>query len=234
MRRLSLLTLALACIALSWGTAHDPAPGVVAADPPIVVEVARPPAAKWQVFSAESGKTVRLALKDGESAVWVLAGEGTADLTPQDSLTPFVDFVGPAGRHYAVAYVKDKPVARVVIQVGPGTGPGPPPDPKDPPPPQPSSLFFVIVRPDGAATPALTNLLADPAWITLENAGHKHKDFERKVALSLGYVNPGEQLTLPCVVTIRVVGKTSTRVRGPVPVPTTAAGILDLPKGVMP
>ena len=111
------------------------AAAAVAIDPPQVVEVPRPAPAKWTEFRAEPGKVVRLALKDGQSATWVLAEEGNASsLTPQDTATPFVDFVGPKGRHYLVAYAPGQQPARIVVVVGEDSGPGPPPDPKPPEP----------------------------------------------------------------------------------------------------
>lgn len=223
--RVSLLALAVCAAA------------AVAFDPPQVVEVPRPAPAKWQEFRAEPGRTIRLSLKDGESASWVLAEEGTSStLSPQDTPTAFVDFVGPKGRHCLIAHVPGKPAARIVVVVGDGTSPpvDPPPPGMDPPPPGQSTLYFVIVRLDGPASPAFTKVMSMPEWEQLRKDGHKIKDYEHSEAVRNRYVKG--DLILPCVVTLRVSadGNSAAIVRGPVELPTTSAGILDLPKGVKP
>lgn len=208
----------------------------IAFEPPQVVEVPRPAPAKWQEFRAEPGKVVRLALKDGAPAVWVLAEEGSsAELTPQDTAVPSVDFVGARGRHCLIAYAAGQQPARIVVIVGDGgTDPGPGPGPVDPPPPGPATYYFAVVRSDGPADPAFTKTMSLPEWKTLTQSGHSVKDFTLRDALKLNLLTAGTPL--PCVVTLRVNagGKTSVIVRAPVPLPTTGQGILDLPKGVSP
>jgi hypothetical protein len=106
----------------------------------------------------------------------------------------------------------------------------PPPPPKDKEPPtQPSSLYFLIVRPDGPASPAFSKIMADPAWAELTKAGHQFKDKTQTEALALRFVLP-PGTTLPVVATLRVSadGKTSELVAGPIPLPTTSEGILSL------
>lgn len=220
-------TLALLVVAAS----------AVAFDPPQVVEVPRPAPAKWQEFRAEPGKTIRLSLKDNTPATWVLAEEGTASsLTPQDSPTQFVDFVGPSGRHCLVAYVQGQQPARIVVIVGDGVpGPvDPGPGPVDPPPPGPETYFFVIVRADGPADPVFTKVMGYPEWAKLTEAGHKYKDYTLRDAVRLNLMPRANEL--PCVITLRISadGKRSSIARGPVPFPITGTAVLELPKGVSP
>lgn len=156
-----------------------------------------------------------------------------------------LQFTAPPGAYtvtlLVVSLTKDGEVdlkeASVLVTIG-GKGPRPPPKdppPKDPPvtPPIAAKLYFLIVRPDGPASPEFTKVMSDPAWATLQGKGHQVKDrtvtdANRIVGLVLP---PGT--VLPTVVTLDVSAGTESRVvAGPVPLPTTSAEILKLPEGV--
>lgn len=146
----------------------------------------------------------------------------------------------------ATSLVKDKQYRFVAVGAGANgeqkratfvvvNGKATPPPPKDDPPPPPAGLYyFLIVRPDGPAAPAFTKAMGMPEWATLRAAGHLVKDrtASEAVAPAIGVVVPAAQL--PAVVTLSVAadGKSSTIVRAAVPLPTTGADVLDLPKGV--
>lgn len=130
---------------------------------------------------------------------------------------------------------------KIDVDGGNGVIPQPPKDP-DPPkvdpdkPPMPvGSLYFMVIRPDGSATQEFLRIMENPSWKSLETDGYVYKQFTLTKAQELGAV-VGTPIVLPCVVTLRVSPdkKTSVVVRGPVPLPTTSQGIIDLPKGVNP
>lgn len=114
---------------------------------------------------------------------------------------------------------------------------GKPVDPKDPDPVDPvpklGKLFFVCIRPDAPADPTFTKVMSLPEWQTLKGMGHGISSKTVKEAEALGIKLPAT-VTLPTVVTLRnnPNGKTSTVVRGPVDLPGTGAGILNLLVGV--
>lgn len=138
-----------------------------------------------------------------------------------------------------------KSVIRRTLEV---TGARPPPDcppppvvdpPKPPPvvdppvPPKPTVYYFLVVRPDGPASPAFTKTMSLPAWTELRKAGHSAKDKTLTEAVALGVKLP-DGTTLPVVVTLQESAdkKSSKIVRPAVALPTTDEAILDLPKGV--
>lgn len=139
-----------------------------------------------------------------------------------------------------------KSVIRRTLEV---TGARPPPDcppppvvdpPKPPPvvdppvtPPKPAVYYFLVVRPDGPASPAFTKTMGLPAWTELRKAGHGVKDKTLTEAAALG-VKLADGTTLPVVVTLQEAAdkKTSKIVRPAVALPTTDDAIADLPKGV--
>lgn len=149
----------------------------------------------------------------------------------------------PTGRYkfVAVAAGKTGEQARASFEVvigGAAPTPTPTPTPVDPPPPgaEPPAaggkLYFLIVRPDGPASPDFTKVMQLPAWKEIAAAGHQFKD--KTVTEAAPWVALDPSTPLPAVVTFQISqdGKTSTLVRGSVPLPTTDAGIRDLPKGV--
>lgn len=143
----------------------------------------------------------------------------------------------------ANSLVKDKQYRFVAVGAGANgeqrratfvvvNGKATPPPPKDDTPPPAATFYFLVVRPDGPAGPAFTRAMGLPEWADLRDAGHLVKDKPAAEAALLGVVVPAAQL--PAVVTLRVAadGKSSTVARPAVPLPTTGAGVLDLPKGV--
>lgn len=155
----------------------------------------------------------------------------------------FVALAPAAGEYRILAYtaVGDEPSKPVTITVRVGPPPAPPPvnPPPTPDPGQPGQpaegLYFFVVRPTGPASPEFTKAMSLPEWATLRAAGHRVKDFDpaRTTALlGAGVVPAGTPL--PVVVTLRETTGGSAVVRGPVPLPTTGAGVLDLTKGVTP
>lgn len=102
------------------------------------------------------------------------------------------------------------------------------PPKKDPPATPTSGLYFLIVRPDGPATSQFTKTMGESAWGQLRKAGHLVKDFG--VSEASKWVPAPD--TLPAVYTLQEANGASKIVRGAVPLPTTSAAILDLPKGV--
>lgn len=148
-------------------------------------------------------------------------------------------FTGEKGKTYtATAIIVDfnkKTVTDADYLFTFGGKPVPPVDPPPvDPPPTTGKLFFVVIRPDVPTDPTFTKVMGMPEWATLKAAGHGvSAKTVKEAANSLGITIPAGT-TLPCVVTVRnnPNGKTSTVVRGPIDLPGTGAGILDLPKGV--
>lgn len=107
----------------------------------------------------------------------------------------------------------------------------PPATPPTTPAPAPAKgLYFLIVRPNGPAAPELTKALSLPAWSDIEKAGHLFKDKTLNEAALLGVTLP-DGTSLPAVVILResADGKTAKQVGGPIPLPTTDAGVRELP-----
>lgn len=143
-----------------------------------------------------------------------------------------------AGRFRLLAYTgtADGPSEPAVcaVVIGGSTVPPPLPPPDKPPPdnpPPPATLFFLVIRPDGPASPEFTKTMENAAWGELVAAGHKFKEKTLTESKAWGYVPP-PGTTLPAVLTLRVEGSRSKEARGPVPLPTTADGIRALPEGV--
>lgn len=101
------------------------------------------------------------------------------------------------------------------------------PDPKKPD--EPVVYYFAVVRPDGAASPAFTKTMQDPAWAQLRLKDHTVKDFTATDARDRLKIDTGA-VPLPAVVTLVVArdGKSSFLARPAVPLPTTGADILKL------
>jgi len=123
------------------------------------------------------------------------------------------------------------------VNVKAGGGALPPPKDKDPPIVPPidtpgTSLYFLIVRPDGPAHPDFTRNMQSPQWETLLKQGHQVKDKTLSELPAYGITLPPGTV-LPCVVTLRIPAdwKTFTIVRGPIPLPVGDA-ILKLPEGL--
>lgn len=140
----------------------------------------------------------------------------------------------PAGKRYRFVGVASsatgEQVEKLFVVVVPGAPVKPPPI--DPPAPS-AVLYFLVVSDGGPADPALTKIMSLPAWNDLRAAGHSVWRTDKAGAAALR-VNLPPNTALPVVVTLRVSadGKSSTIVRGPVALPTTADGIAKLPEGV--
>jgi hypothetical protein len=120
---------------------------------------------------------------------------------------------------------------QTVITATGDAGPAPPPGPVDPPVTPPSgALYFMVIRPDGPASPEFTRVMQDPAWLELLAKGHTFKD--KTVTEARPWFTPPPGTTLPVVLTLRTAGGKSVIARGPVALPTTADGIRGLPAGV--
>jgi hypothetical protein len=110
-----------------------------------------------------------------------------------------------------------------------GTTSTPPPNPKDPP--VTDAYYFLIVRANTPPAPALTKVIADPAWETLRGQGHGVKDVTVKEAADKYNVTlPSGSPVLPVVVFLKE-GATRSTVEKIVSLPSTSQAILDLPKG---
>lgn len=134
----------------------------------------------------------------------------------------------PGIYHVAAWTVGEGKGAKLAIVVGGGTKP-----PVDPPPPPATGLYFLVVRPDGPASPAHAAIMGNLNWVALKAKGHLYKDKTVAEAAAIGIVVPAA----PCVVTLRHTTKPDGStgyviVRGPVEMPKTAEDILNLPTGV--
>lgn len=217
------------------------------------VAVAAPPKLTIPTEAKPVGGYVRFTPETDAVSVTYVSLDGL-DPFPSEELKDGRRFLLPTNgvaegkyRFVAVAASKDGEQARADFVVVVGTGPPPakpgpiiapppttPTDPKPPVTPAPTGgLYFLIVRPDGPATAEFTKAMGLPAWKTLATAGHLFKDKTLAEAAALGVKIP-DGTTLPTVVTLveSADGKSSRVVRGPVPLPTTEAGVLELAKAV--
>lgn len=174
------------------------------------------------------------AVTDGKQVEWVPLTPGLNVLPGGFLSDPKATAVTAAkpGKYKLLAYTgtADGPSVPAYTMVVIGNVAEPPP--VDPPVPPSGSLYFLIVRPDGPAQPALTQTLALPAWGELVTKGHFYKDKTVAEAQGLGVTLPSGTV-LPCVVTLRDKGTGKSEiVRGPVALPTTNDGIAKLPEGV--
>lgn len=212
---------------------------VIASDAPAIVHLS--PKGLAKVTASPGPITVFAKFIDGgagyeertfkEKNVWRIQSLGTED-----------------GGRMEIAYIPvgattDEEIIVKTVDVEGNKGPQPPPDkpPPDKPPPDPQPVpvkplyYFLIVRPDGPASPEFTKVMSDPAWAELQKAGHSVKDKTLTDAGKLGLTLPVGQ-PLPTVVTLVVSadGTKSKVVRGPINLPTTSDGIRRLPEGVTP
>lgn len=164
-----------------------------------------------------------------------------ADLLTDKKATVVVANVPGTYHIIAASCINNKVVfAETTILVTDGKNPAPPgpvtpPGPITPPvtPPTPAtSLYFVVIRPDGPAAPDFTAYMANPGWKELMSKGHLAKDKTVTEARALGIQLP-DGTELPCIVTLAVSadGKSSTIVRGATRLPAPA-DIVKLPEGV--
>lgn len=219
MRILNALLLAVASVALA-SSAGMTAPPTVKVPERIVGE-----AGDFIPVVAET---------DGVSVKFVVLDPGLKVFPPGFLKDPKTTVVtGPKGQYRLLVYTgtADGPSDPVIVLVVVGGATAPPP--KDPPvkdPPIPvGGYYFLIVRADGPASPEFTRVVSDPAWDDLRAKKHLVKDKTSTDAAKLGVKIPSGT-TLPVVVTLKssADGTASTVARGPVPLPTTPAGIARL------
>lgn len=224
-----ILSLLLLVPALAW------------ADPPKI----DPPSAQTVVgdlFSGDVILSVKAApgKKVGQLKLFADADVGFLRLYSDDPETLVFQVRPRKPGKYQVAYwtVGEATGAAFILEAKSPAAPQPPPPPTkepdakpDPKAPVPTgSLYFMLIRGEGPADPAFTRAISDPAWATLKAKGHQVKDFDVKGAARLGLSLPAGT-RLPCVVVLRTNGQASEVVRGPMPIPATSQGILELEKG---
>lgn len=146
--------------------------------------------------------------------------------------TTFLAFPDEPGEYHVILWtVGEKGYTRVVI-VASDAGAAPPPKKNPPTPPDPpapaTSLYFLIVRHDGPASPAFTSAMTLPEWATLTKAGHNYKDKTATEAALLGVKIPaGTALPVVVVLRPRADGKSDQLLI--VPFPASGDGITALP-----
>lgn len=108
-------------------------------------------------------------------------------------------------------------------QPPPGTDP-----PVTDPPVVGDTPYLALIRPNGAATPAFTAVMKDPAWEELRKAGIEVRDFTLDESKSVVTLAPGT--TIPCVVSLSISkDKKSVKiVAQPVALPTDSPSIKKL------
>lgn len=200
---------------------------------------AAPPEAPKEV-ATKRGKPVTVAVRvaaGAELGYTAAFGESSAYFEEMRSTgdTRRFMFWGESDGKYAVVFWTKGEVSGVVTTITVGTGAEPPvvDPPKNPPVvPPTAALYFLVVRPDGPSDPAFTRVMLLPEWAELTRAGHAFKDKTATEAKSLGIKFPAN-VALPFVAVLRVRegGKASDQL-GVVPLPTTGAGIRDLPTAV--
>ena len=181
---------------------------------------------RWTATSLDSSAAIDLIdLPAGAPAVGVLEGEARAK----------AHFAPPAAKHVVAVWgvtpgrvllradgVREGRIVTLVSVVVAVGGTSPPP--VKPPPAPATSLYFLLVRPNGPATPEFAAVLANPAWDELRKLGHAVKDRTLDELGTLYRIPSGT--TLPCVVTLAVAADgRSTVMRGPVELPTTSDAI---------
>lgn len=128
---------------------------------------------------------------------------------------------------------KENDIERKTVDVDAGEGAQPPPGVGTPPivvppPTKPLKGYFLIVRPDGPASPEFARAFALPAWAELKAEGHTVK--EMTLTESLQYYKAPAGTVIPFTVTIDVENKKL--LAGPVVMPTTDETIRKLKDGV--
>lgn len=204
------------------------------------VAPAAPPSLELPAEVVPVNGYARLTPKTDAVSIVYVALDGAFPFPSEELKNPRA-FVLPAaglatGRYRFVAVAAGKggeqSQGEFVVVVG-GGGKLPDPKPKDPvTPPGKAKYYFVVVRPDGPASPAFTKIMADSAWAQLRIWDHTVKDKTQTEAKLLNINVPTAQL--PAVVTLLVSedGKSSTVVRPAVSLPTAGVDILKLPEGV--
>lgn len=221
-----------------------------AADPPVAPAPVAPAPAAFAIggnAKVLEHKIVRLAavgVPPGAALIWDVSDEAKIDPVESKDGSTYL-FAAPPGVYAvklrALTFGDNRATltARLTVTIGKGLAAPPVKPPDKPPvvkPPAPivsKDLYFAVVRADGPASPAFTAAMGLAEWDELRKAGHSVKDFDFVRATTLlGPTGLPAGTTLPCVVTLRTAPEGSTLLRGPVPLPTTGAAVLDLLKGL--
>lgn len=197
--------------------------------------LAAPPAVEVPAETVASGDYVTVVPKTDAKAVSYLGLSGV-DPFPSALLKDSKTFVLPVRglaqgeyRFAGVASLNDEhTVFYFKVRVGKVTVPpvDPPGNPPVDPPTTPTSLYFMIVREDGPASPAFTRLMSLPAWATIRGKGHSVKDFSLTDARKLNAVIPAGTV-LPAVIVLKIEGGVSRVVRPAATVPADPLKLLE-------
>lgn len=204
--------------------------GLCAAPPEVPVEVTAPqdkvreivvkvPDGKILQYRAVGDKVAFREMKTdskGEAVFWLISETG--------------------GRSHIVWWFKNEDgssATNINSEAAPPTIPPtkPPTDPPDAPPGT-ATYYFLVIRPDGPASPEFTKIMSLPGWADIKKKGHQYKD--KTVSAAAQDINltlpPGGPM--PCVVTLSTTGGVSKIVRGPIALPTTDVGLAAMVAGV--
>jgi len=197
---------------------------------------------RWKAIPLDDRGMLNLeSVNSGDTVLSVIQGENDfkRHTVPKDKAGAVAIYGKSDGLVLLIADgVRDGQIVTLLsVRVKVGLGSKPPPPivnpPDQPPVDKPTgSLFFVIVRPNGAITTDLEKVLADPEWEAHRKAGRSVKAYTVE-ELGDRYKLPSGT-KLPCVLTLRVSadGKSSTIARDPIDLPTTSDGIRKLNEGV--
>lgn len=195
---------------------------------------------RWSQVSIDGGRV--LLLDAPKSFPGVIEGESEARTHDLPAGAQFVKAVW-CQRPGKVVIVADGVVDgaivnlfKITVNVKGGTGAQPPPGVGNPPggwtPVTPAKYTFLIVRPNGAASPDYLKAFSNPAWNELVAAGHVVK--EMTLTESQAIYNPpaGTTNPIPFTVTLASADGKSKVVAGPVAMPTDTASIRKLLEGI--
>lgn len=212
MKRMNLVTVA---VLLAANTLY--------AEPPkLALKDATRQGSKWIEIRAEtSGKNVKFLPGPGLDPFPLTLPDSKVFVAIWDGKAPWVVS--------AYTSLNDELSDLATITVGGVVPPITPPVTPPISPPETSGLYFMVIRPDGPASPAFTNTMKLTEWQTLVKLGHSVKDKTATEARAFGI----PFAHVPCVarLTISADGKSSKLV-DVIPLPTTGADILKLPTGI--
>lgn len=201
---------------------------LISATPPEVPVELKAPAGKVKEFviKGDGNKKFGKTLVGGTAAFRGFPGDNPGEtvfwLVPETDDPLWIVWVTEGDTQQVVTKVNERTVA-----------PPPPKKPDDPPPAPTGKLYFLVIRPDGPTSTEFTKIMSNPGWTSLRTAGHSvgAATVTESIPLKL---NIQAGTPLPTVVTLRVSadGRSSTKVREPVPLPSTTDAILKLPEGV--
>lgn len=167
-------------------------------------------------------------LTAGESVIFEVSPEPKKLIEVKDG----IHFNGSEKKYQVVATIinwEARQFYKKKLDVPFGVKPNPPPE--KPPVTPISSLYFLIIRPDGPVDMSFTKAMSLPAWATIRDGGHEYKEKTVSEAKALGY-NVKSGTKIPTVITLSIVDGKSTVVRESIDFPVTNEKILELPNGV--